>query len=82
MPPQTPVQEPFSPQFGNDFATSREAEDRGWFMKFVAIFGGAMTGGAGIYGLWTGNFTPVIAVWSIAAPFFGAMAAHYFPRSK
>jgi uncharacterized protein YqgC (DUF456 family) len=33
---------------------------------------------AGIYGLVTGNFTPVAAVWAVAGPIIGAVVAYYF----
>lgn len=38
---------------------------------------------AGIYGLCTGNFVPIAAVWSVVGPLYAGMAAYYFgPRRK
>jgi hypothetical protein len=74
---------PFQPAIGSDFGKVEEVEakTRGFLARFIAwtaAIGVAATGG---YGLVTGNYMAVIAVWAVAGPIIGAVVSHYFgPR--
>lgn len=42
----------------------------------------AAVAAAGGYGLYTGKFGPVNAVWIVAGPIIGAVVSHYFGRHE
>jgi hypothetical protein len=75
---------PFQPAIGQDFGTVAEAEakTRGFVARFIAGCSGSAIAVTGIYGLVTGNYTAVLAVWAVAGPFIGAVVTYYFGPQK
>ena len=78
---------PFQPAIGTDFPLSdvptSEAKTRGFLARGLAIFVGAAVTVTGAFGLTTGNFVPLEAVWAVAGPIIGAIVAYYFgPQRK
>jgi hypothetical protein len=72
-------EKPFQPAIGREFGVQEvEAKTRGYLARLLAssaVIGVLVTGG---YGLITGNYTAVIAAWSVAGPIIGALVTHYF----
>jgi hypothetical protein len=70
---------PFQPAIGTDFEIRRvNAKTCSLLARLIAtatVAGVLATGG---YGLVTGNYTAVIAVWAVAGPLNGAVVSHYF----
>jgi hypothetical protein len=75
---------PYQPAIGTDFGKVEEVEarTRGFLTRFIALAAGAGVAVTGGYGLVTGNFTAVIAVWAIAGPIIGAVVSHYFGSQR
>jgi hypothetical protein len=73
---------PFQPAIGTDFPVEdADAVTRDFLARFIMIFAGTAVAGAGVYSLTTADHGPLIAVWSVAAPFIGGLATYYFgPR--
>jgi hypothetical protein len=73
-------EKPFQPAIGTDIGKVEdvEAKTRDFLARFIALAAGSMVAVTGSYGLITGNYTPVIAIWAIAGPFIGAVATYYF----
>jgi hypothetical protein len=71
---------PFQPAIGTDIGRVEDADakTRGFLARFLALCIGALVAVTGGYGLITGNYTAVIAVWTIAGPVIGAVVAYYF----
>jgi hypothetical protein len=71
---------PFQPAIGRDFGKVEdvEAKTRDFLARFIAFGSGLTVAVTGIYGLVTGNYTAVIAVWAVAGPIIGAVVAYYF----
>jgi hypothetical protein len=82
--PSGPRAKPFQPAIGTDFGRVEEVEarTRGFLTRFIALAAGAGLAITGGYGLVTGNYTAVIAVWAIAGPIFGAVVSHYFGSQR
>lgn len=78
-----PRHKPFRPAIGRDFGDVEEIEarTRGFLVRFLASTSGACVAATGAYGLATQDYRAVMAVWAVAGPIIGAMAAYYFgPR--
>jgi hypothetical protein len=78
---------PFQPAIGTDFPLSEvptiEARTRGFLALGLASFVGVAVVFTGAYGLATGNFVPLEAVWAVGGPMIGAIVAYYFgPQRK
>jgi len=78
---------PFQPAIGTDFplsdASTIEARTRGFLARGLAIFVGVAVVATGAYGLLTGSFVPLEAVWAVGGPMIGAIVAYYFgPQRK
>jgi hypothetical protein len=73
---------PFQPAIGGDFPVSEvptiEAKTRGFLTRSLIIVTGLAIVTTGSYGLWTGEYTAIIAVWAVAGPIVGAIVSHYF----
>jgi len=70
----------FQPAIGTDIGPVEDgdAETRAFLTKFIASSAGTAVAITGIYGLITGNYALVIAVWAIVGPFIGALVTYYF----
>ena len=83
-PPKKPQSErlkkPFQPAIGADFGRVEdvEAKTRDFLARFIALASGSMVAVTGAYGLITGSYTPLIAVWAVAGPLIGAVVTYYF----
>lgn len=78
-----PHNKPFQPAPGTDIGPVEDvdAKTRHFLARAIASFTATATAVSGIYGLVTADYTAVIAVWAIAAPFIGALVTYYFgPR--
>ena len=73
-------QKPFQPAVGREFdgVQEVEAKTRDFLARLIAsaTVGGVLV--AGSYGLITGNYMAVVAVWSVAGPIIGALVTYYF----
>jgi hypothetical protein len=71
---------PFQPAIGREFngVEEVEAQSRGFLARVVASVTALAVIVTGLYGLLTGNYTAVIAVWSVAGPIVGALVTYYF----
>jgi hypothetical protein len=74
------VGKPFQPAPGTDIGRVEdvEAKTRDFLARFIALASGLMVAVTGGYGLITGNYMPIIAVWAVAGPFIGAVVTYYF----
>ena len=79
-PPSRHGRKPFQPAIGTDFGRVEEVEarTRGFLARVFAVATGATLGVTGGYGILTGNYIAVMAVWAIVGPFIGAMMSYYF----
>jgi len=71
---------PFQPAIGTDFGNVGDVESktRDFLVKAVASFTVACVTGTGGWGLLTGDYVPVIAVWSVTGPIVGTVFNFYF----
>ena len=71
---------PFQPAVGTDFGriSDMEAQTRDFLARFIAFTAAVALAITGAYGLAVRNFGPIMAVWAIAGPLFGAVVTHYF----
>jgi len=73
---------PFQPAIGREFPVDEvptiEAKTRGFLAKFIALSVGLALFTTGTYGLRTGNYHALEAVWAIAGPIVGAVVTYYF----
>ena len=73
-------EKPFQPAIGSEWDNVQEVEakTRDFLARLIAsatIVGVLATGG---YGLITGSYIAVTAVWSVTGPIVGALVAYYF----
>lgn len=74
-------EKPYQPAIGREFhVQDEEAKTRGFLARLIALTTVTAVVAAGGYGLITGNFSVVNAVWIVAGPIVGAVVAHYFGR--
>lgn len=81
---RSPKQEkPYQPAIGREFDGVQEADakTRGFLARLIASTTVAAVAAAGIYSLFAGSFTAIIAVWSVAGPIIGAVVTYYFGRN-
>ena len=74
---------PFQPAIGAEFSGVEEVEakTRGFLARIIASVTAIGVIATGTYGLITGNYSAVIAVWAVAGPIVGALVTYYFgPR--
>jgi hypothetical protein len=71
---------PFQPAIGQDFGNVEEVEakTRGVVARSIVFGSGLAVAVTGLYGLVTGNYIAVLAVWGVVAPFIGAVVSFYF----
>jgi hypothetical protein len=71
---------PFQPAIGREFGGVEEVEakTRGFLARVIASVTAIGVVATGTYGLVTGNYTAVIAVWAVAGPIVGALVTYYF----
>jgi hypothetical protein len=71
---------PFQPAVGREFGRVEDADApaRDFLTRFIAGAAGLAVSVTGAWGLSTGNYTAVIAVWAIAGPIIGAVVTYYF----
>jgi hypothetical protein len=55
-----------------------EAQTRDFLAKAIVVAAGVALATTGVYGLFTGNFNIVIAVWAVAGPLVGGVVTYYF----
>jgi hypothetical protein len=74
------LRKPFQPAIGADIGRVEdvEAKTRDFLTRFIVSASGSMVAVTGVYGLITGNYTPIIAIWAIAGPIIGAVVTYYF----
>ena len=72
------------PAIGREFDVQEaEATPRAFLARLIALTTVAAVAAAGGYGLITGSFNAVIAVWSVAGgPISGALVTYYFGRPE
>jgi hypothetical protein len=74
---------PFQPAVGREFdVREADAKTRGFLARLIALTTVTAVVAAGGYGLITGNFSAVNAVWIVAGPIIGAVVTHYFGRPE
>lgn len=71
---------PFQTVIGREFEGIEqvEAKTRAYLVKLIVsatVVAALLAGG---YGFIAGDFTPVVAVWSVAGPMVGALVTYYF----
>jgi hypothetical protein len=71
---------PYQPAIGREFDVVEEVEakTRGFLTRIIASVTAIGVVATGTYGLITGNYTAVIAVWAVAGPIVGALVSYYF----
>lgn len=71
---------PFQPAIGREFdgVEEVEAKTRGFLARIIASVTAIGVVATGTYGLITGNYTAVIAVWAVAGPIIGALVTSSF----
>lgn len=73
---------PYQPAIGREFdletSPTVEARTRGVLARGIVLFAGLVIASTGLYGLITGDFTPLIASWAVAGPIVGAIVTYYF----
>jgi hypothetical protein len=78
----TSARKPYQPFPGRDIEVHEvhlaQEKNRGFLVRLIAVATLLAVGITGIYGLVTGAYFAVVAVWSVAGPLMGAMVAHYF----
>ena len=62
------------------FAKRQAEATRTWLAKALLLTSAGFVAAAAIISLAIGDWTPVLAVWSVAGPFFGMVIGHYFPK--
>ena len=82
--PRSRAQEkPYQPAIGREFdVQEEEAKTRGFLARLIALTTVTAVVAAGGYGLITGNFSAVNAVWIVAGPIVGAVVTYYFGRHE
>lgn len=77
---------PFQPSIGTDFPLSEvpsiEAKTRDFLARAVTVFLGLALAISGLYGLASGNFVPVGAVWAVGGPIVVGIVAYYFGHQR
>ncbi|MBV9783638.1 MAG: hypothetical protein JO264_07435 [Acidisphaera sp.] len=78
--PASQKKKPFQPAIGKDFGSVDEVEarTRDFLARVIALGVMIMLLVSGGYGLFTGNYVPVVGVWSVTAPIIGALVTYYF----
>ena len=77
------AQKPYQPAIGEKFDVQEaDAKTRGFLARSIALATIAAVAITGSYGLYTGKFGPVNAVWIVAGPIIGAVVNHYFGRHE
>jgi hypothetical protein len=78
----TSSRKPYQPAIGREFEVEEvllaQEKNRGFLVRLIALATVLAVGITGIYGLITGAYFAVVAVWSVAGPLVGAMMAFYF----
>jgi hypothetical protein len=74
------LNKPFQPAIGTDIGGVEdvEAKTRDFLARSIVLASGSMVAVTGGYGLITGIYTPLIAVWAVAGPLIGAVVTYYF----
>ena len=64
-------------------APTLEARTRGFLARGIVVFVASAVVLTGVYGLATGSFVPLEAIWAVGGPIIGAIVAYYFgPQRK